>query len=56
MLTRVSEAYELHVYTMGTRAYAGQIARIVDPDGKLFHDRILSREDNISKYVHQFFP
>lgn len=31
-LETISQMYELHIYTMGTRQYAKQIAAIVDPD------------------------
>jgi RNA polymerase II subunit A-like phosphatase len=58
-LAKVSEMYELHVYTMGTRAYAVNIAKIVDPDKKLFGDRIISRDENGSmtaKSLARLFP
>lgn len=43
--------YEMHVYTMATRAYAVEIAKIIDPEGKYFGDRILSRDE--SGNIHQ---
>lgn len=58
-LQHVAEKYELHVYTMGTRAYAQQIAKIVDPEHKLFGDRIISRDENGSltaKTLSRLFP
>ena len=58
-LEEVSKLYELHVYTMGTRAYAHNIARIVDPDRKLFGNRVISRDENgsiTSKSLHRLFP
>lgn len=58
-LTNISKLYELHVYTMGTRAYAMNIARIVDPDKKLFGDRIISRDENgnmTAKSLQRLFP
>lgn len=58
-LAKVAEIYELHVYTMGTRAYALNIAKIVDPDKKLFGDRIISRDENGSmtaKSLARLFP
>ncbi len=58
-LTNVAEIYELHVYTMGTRAYAQAIAKIVDPDRKLFGDRIISRDESGSmeaKTLSRLFP
>ena len=58
-LEHIVEKYELHVYTMGTRAYAQQIAKIVDPEHKLFGDRIISRDENGSvtaKSLARLFP
>jgi RNA polymerase II subunit A-like phosphatase len=43
---RVSKNYEMHVYTMATRAYAQAVAKIIDPERKYFGDRILSRDEN----------
>jgi RNA polymerase II subunit A-like phosphatase len=43
---RISTKYEMHVYTMATRAYAQEVARIIDPERKYFGDRILSRDEN----------
>ncbi|KAJ6018958.1 hypothetical protein N7499_009865 [Penicillium canescens] len=58
-LQNVAEIYELHIYTMGTRAYAQHIADIVDPTRKLFGDRILSRDESGSltaKNLQRLFP
>ncbi|KAL4768154.1 hypothetical protein BDW60DRAFT_133874 [Aspergillus nidulans var. acristatus] len=58
-LENVAEMYELHIYTMGTRSYAQAIANIIDPDRKLFGDRILSRDESGSlsvKNLHRIFP
>ncbi|KAI5460338.1 hypothetical protein BGZ63DRAFT_357732 [Mariannaea sp. PMI_226] len=58
-LEEISSMYELHVYTMGTRAYALNIARIVDPDKKLFGNRVISRDENgniTSKSLQRLFP
>ncbi|KAH8426959.1 protein-serine/threonine phosphatase [Aspergillus melleus] len=58
-LQNVAELYELHIYTMGTRAYAQHIASIIDPDRNLFGDRILSRDESGSltaKNLHRLFP
>ncbi|KAK4548741.1 hypothetical protein LTR36_008514 [Oleoguttula mirabilis] len=55
----IAQFYELHIYTMATRAYAKEIANIVDPDHKLFADRILSRDENgsmNSKNLKRLFP
>ena len=58
-LRDISQLYELHIYTMGTRAYAKRIADIVDPTGNLFGDRILSRDESGSltvKNLQRLFP
>lgn len=58
-LENVAKLYELHIYTMGTRAYAAHIATIVDPDRKIFGDRILSRDESGSltaKNLQRLFP
>jgi len=58
-LRRISEMYELHVYTMGTRAYAQSVARLVDPDRKLFGNRVISRDENgniTAKSLERLFP
>lgn len=43
---RLSNKYEMHVYTMATRAYAQAVCKIIDPERKYFGDRILSRDEN----------
>ncbi|KAK4208082.1 RNA polymerase II subunit A C-terminal domain phosphatase [Rhypophila decipiens] len=58
-LQRISTMYELHVYTMGTRAYAQNVARIVDPNRKLFGNRVISRDENGNMYaksLQRLFP
>jgi RNA polymerase II subunit A C-terminal domain phosphatase len=58
-LETISHMYELHIYTMGTRNYALQIAALIDPDHKYFGDRILSRDESGSmniKYLDRLFP
>jgi len=34
--------FELHVYTMGDRDYAAEMAKLLDPEGRLFHGRVIS--------------
>ena len=58
-LENVSKMYELHIYTMGTRAYAKNIAAIIDPQQRIFGDRILSRTESGSmtaKNLQRLFP
>ena len=58
-LENISKIYELHIYTMGTRAYAKNIADIIDPERRIFGDRILSRDESGSstaKNLQRLFP
>jgi RNA polymerase II subunit A-like phosphatase len=58
-LDNISQLYELHIYTMGTRQYAQQIANLVDPDRRYFGDRILSRDESgsmVAKNLERLFP
>ena len=58
-LERISQLYELHIYTMGTRAYAENIAALVDRDRRIFGDRILSRDESgsmVAKNLRRIFP
>ncbi|GAA5836291.1 hypothetical protein JCM3766R1_003481 [Sporobolomyces carnicolor] len=58
-LSRISEIYEMHVYTMGTRAYAIEVCKVIDPTGALFGGRILSRDESGSmtrKSLQRLFP
>lgn len=41
--------YEMHVYTMGTRAYATEVCAAIDPNGEIFGQRILSRDESGSE-------
>ena len=40
----------MHVYTMGTRAYASAVCKLIDPDGALFGERILTRDESGSAF------
>ncbi|KAI0319033.1 hypothetical protein OF83DRAFT_1241216 [Amylostereum chailletii] len=58
-LSGVAAKYEMHVYTMGTRAYAEEVCAAIDPDGKFFGGRILSRDESGSmtqKSLERLFP
>lgn len=58
-LARISQLYELHIYTMATRNYALAIASIIDPTGEYFGDRILSRDESgllTHKNLKRLFP
>ncbi|CCF56687.1 hypothetical protein KAFR_0B03910 [Kazachstania africana CBS 2517] len=56
---KVAPLFEMHIYTMATRAYALEITKIIDPTGELFGNRILSRDENgslTSKSLERLFP
>ncbi|KAH9812324.1 hypothetical protein DFH28DRAFT_899239 [Melampsora americana] len=58
-LHTLAEKYEMHVYTMGTRAYADAVCRIIDPTDELFGSRVLSRDESGSmtqKSLTRLFP
>ena len=58
-LREMHAKYEMHVYTMATKQYALEIAKIIDPTGEYFADRILSRDasDNlVHKDLKRLFP
>ncbi|KDQ63166.1 hypothetical protein JAAARDRAFT_29174 [Jaapia argillacea MUCL 33604] len=58
-LQTVSSMYEMHVYTMGTRAYAEEVCAAIDPERKYFGGRILSRDESGSltqKSLQRLFP
>ncbi|GBE77556.1 RNA polymerase II subunit A C-terminal domain phosphatase [Sparassis crispa] len=58
-LQTMATKYEMHVYTMGTRAYAEEVCAAIDPDGKIFGGRLLSRDESGSltqKSLQRLFP
>uniref|UniRef100_A0AC34FV86 RNA polymerase II subunit A C-terminal domain phosphatase n=1 Tax=Panagrolaimus sp. ES5 TaxID=591445 RepID=A0AC34FV86_9BILA len=44
-LENMNRLYEMHIISFGQRYYAHQIAKFLDPDGKLFSQRIMSRDE-----------
>nr|XP_003705054.1 PREDICTED: RNA polymerase II subunit A C-terminal domain phosphatase isoform X2 [Megachile rotundata] len=44
-LSEMSRLYELHICTFGARNYAHTVASLLDKDGILFSNRILSRDE-----------
>lgn len=42
-LEKASKLYELHLYTMGNKLYATEMAKVLDPTGALFAGRVISR-------------
>ncbi|XP_019455025.1 PREDICTED: RNA polymerase II C-terminal domain phosphatase-like 3 [Lupinus angustifolius] len=45
-LEKASKLFELHVYTMGNKRYATEMAKVLDPKGTLFKGRVISRGDD----------
>lgn len=54
-LMDMATKYDMHVYTMGTRAYAEEVCAAIDPDGSVFKSRILSRDESGSKSIQSAF-
>jgi len=48
---QIANKFDMHVYTMGTRAYAEKVCAAVDPDGNFFKGRILSRDESGSESI-----
>ncbi|KAK7340800.1 hypothetical protein VNO77_21513 [Canavalia gladiata] len=44
-LEKASKLYELHLYTMGNKLYATEMAKVLDPKGVLFAGRVISKGD-----------
>ncbi|KAJ6945713.1 RNA polymerase II C-terminal domain phosphatase-like 3 [Populus alba x Populus x berolinensis] len=45
-LEKASKLFELHLYTMGNKLYATEMAKVLDPKGVLFAGRVISRGDD----------
>ncbi|XP_052205042.1 RNA polymerase II C-terminal domain phosphatase-like 3 isoform X2 [Diospyros lotus] len=45
-LEKASKLFELHLYTMGNKLYATEMAKLLDPKGSLFAGRVISRGDD----------
>lgn len=48
-LRAASKLFEMHIYTMGTREYAKAICEHIDPDGRYFGSRIVTRSENFNE-------
>ncbi|KAK4519422.1 uncharacterized protein ATC70_009657 [Mucor velutinosus] len=58
-LIRISTMYELHVYTMGNKAYAKVFLDRIDPDRNLFKGSVLTRDGNgciLKKKISRIYP
>ncbi|PRQ24030.1 putative protein-serine/threonine phosphatase [Rosa chinensis] len=45
-LVQASQMFELSIYTMGTRDYALEMAKLLDPGNHIFGGRVISRNDS----------
>ncbi|CAA7405175.1 unnamed protein product [Spirodela intermedia] len=45
-LEKTSKLFELHLYTMGNKLYATEMAKVLDPTGVLFAGRVISKGDD----------
>ena len=45
-LEEASKICRMHVYTMGDKNYAHEMASLIDPEGKYFHGRIIGNSDS----------
>ncbi|XP_004287124.1 PREDICTED: RNA polymerase II C-terminal domain phosphatase-like 4 [Fragaria vesca subsp. vesca] len=49
-LKEASEIFEMYIYTMGDRAYALEMAKLLDPKKEYFGDRVISRDDGTQRH------
>jgi len=42
--------FEMYIYTMGDRAYALEMAKLLDPQREYFSARVISRDDGTHKH------
>ncbi|XP_073007751.1 RNA polymerase II C-terminal domain phosphatase-like 3 [Typha latifolia] len=49
-LEKASKLYELHLYTMGNKLYATEMAKVLDPTGTLFAGRVTSKGDDCEPF------
>ena len=47
-LEAAAKICRMHVYTMGDKNYAHEMASLIDPEGKYFHGRIIGNSDSTS--------
>ena len=53
-LSGAAQMYELYVYTMGAKAYAAEMVKLLDPDGSLglsHSDRVIGKEDSTAAHT-----
>lgn len=58
-LEKISEFFEINVYTASERDYANHIVKLLDPSGKFIGNRVLTRtesSDMVRKFIERLFP
>lgn len=49
-LKEASKMFEMYIYTMGDRRYALEMAKLLDPGGMYFSNRVISRDDGTQRH------
>ena len=55
-MLQASKLYELHVYTVGNKVYATEMAKVLDPTGTLFVGRVIWKGDEANLYGDDRLP
>ncbi|XVF54610.1 hypothetical protein PTKIN_Ptkin05aG0195600 [Pterospermum kingtungense] len=48
-LKEASKMYEMYIYTLASRAYALEMAKLLDPKGEYFNGRVISKDDGTKR-------
>ncbi|KAH8481832.1 hypothetical protein H0E87_029350 [Populus deltoides] len=49
-LKEASQMFEMYIYTMGDRAYALEMAKLLDPGREYFNAKVISRDDGTQRH------
>ncbi|CAI0542410.1 unnamed protein product [Linum tenue] len=49
-LKEASQMFEMYIYTMGDKAYALEMAKLLDPRNEYFHAKVISRNDGAQRH------
>ncbi|CAL1358777.1 unnamed protein product [Linum trigynum] len=49
-LKEASQMFEMYIYTMGDKAYALEMAKLLDPKNEYFHAKVISRDDGAQRH------
>lgn len=53
-LKEANQMFEMYIYTMGDRAYAKEMAKLLDPSEEYFPSRVISRDDGTERTQKRF--